>query len=55
MNKDIIWPLTIESWLEGVSDDIYLGIAVRKTLREIGISEYVFVDNHNSELQRQSI
>ena len=55
VDHNVGWSVAGDRRFERVSKDIHLGVAMEEPIGEIGISEDVFVDNHNSELLRQSI
>ena len=49
------WSVAGDRWFERVGKDSHRSVAMEEPIGEIGVSEDVFVDNHNSELQRQCI
>ena len=50
MNYNVGWSVAGDRRFERVSKDIHRSVTLEEPIGEIGISEDVFVDNHNSEL-----
>jgi len=55
VNYNVCWSVADNRRFERVGKDIHLCVAMEESIGQIGVSEDVFVDDHNSELLRLRI
>ena len=55
VNHYVCWSVAGDGRLEGICEDIHLCVAMEESIGQIGVSEDVFVDDHNSEMLRLRI